>query len=319
MRSLPIVAAAALLAACAPRLDGPVQVRIPPGSSFSAATDSLVSAGVVRFPAWFRWQAKLRGADRALKPGIYAFEGRPSSVQILDRLAHGDALRFRVTLIEGGTLWDLARTVEQSMGLPADSIHAAARDAALRERFGVPGATVEGWLAPVTFNFGGFESAGQILTAFLRARRDQWPANFARRADAADLDTVEVLAIASIVEAEAQLAEELPRIAAVYRNRLRLGMPLQADPTIQYAFLVDSGARKPRLFNKDYAYPSAYNSYTNRGLPPTPIGNPSTAAIEAVLDPANTRELYFVARGDGGHVFARTYAEHLSNIRRVRK
>ena len=313
------MAAALALAACAPSLDAPVQVRIPPGSSFSAATDSLVAAGVVRFPAWFRWQAKLRGADRALKPGIYAFEGRPSSVQVLTRLATGDALRFRVTLIEGGTLWDLARSVEQSLGMPGDSIHAAARDAALRQRHGVPGATVEGWLAPVTFQFDGFETAGEILTAFLRARREQWPTDFGRRAAEADLDTVEVLSLASIVEAEAQLAEELPRIAAVYRNRLRLGMPLQADPTIQYAFLVDSGARKPRLFNKDYAYPSPYNSYTNRGLPPTPIGNPSTAAIEAVLEPTATRELYFVARGDGGHLFARTYAEHLANIRRVRQ
>jgi UPF0755 protein len=317
VRVLPLLAALAL-AGCAPSLDAPVQVRIPRGSSFSAATDSLVAAGVVRFPAWFRWQAKLRGADRTVKPGIYAFEGRPSSVQVLDRLARGDALRFRVTLIEGGTLWDLARAVEQSMGIPGDSIHAAARSSALRERYGIPGATVEGWLAPVTYQFDGFESASDILTAFLRARRSQWPADFATRAAAADLDTVEVLSIASIVEAEAQLQEELPRIAAVYRNRLRLGMPLQADPTIQYAFLVDSGARKPRFYNKDYAYPSAYNSYTNRGLPPTPIGNPSVAAIEAVLDPMNSRELYFVARGDGGHVFARTYSEHLSNIRRVR-
>jgi UPF0755 protein len=308
------------LAACGTAPPGKaIEVGVPPGSSLSAVADSLEARGVLTSTAWFKLLGRTRGIDRTIRPGIYRFAPGEPAGALLDRLARGDEVRRRLTLPEGGTIWDLARSAERQLGIPADSIHRWARDTELRREFGVTAATVEGWLLPETFDFGGYDTARDVVRRFLVERQRTWPGDWEARAASADLDQAEVLSLASIVEAEAFLPEELPRIAAVYRNRLRLRMPLQADPTIQYAFLVDRGRREPRLFNRDYAYQSPYNTYLHPGLPPTPIGNPSTAAIEAVLSPANTRELYFVARGDGGHVFAESYAQHLRNIRMVRR
>lgn len=297
----------------------PVEIDVPPGSSLSSITDSLSAHHVIAGATWFRLRGRLAGTDRHLQPGRYRFDPGASHQSILDRLARGDAIVTSLTLPEGATLWDFVRRATQRLELRPDSLWAALRDPALLASYQIPGTSAEGWLLPETFSFGRYATARDVVRRFIGARHDAWPPDWKARADREDLDQVEVLALASIVEAEAQLPEELPIIAAVYRNRLRLGMPLQADPTIQYAFLVDSGTRKSRLFNRDYAYASPYNSYLHPGLPPTPIGNPSTAAIEAVLSPAQVPYLYFVARGDGGHLFASSYAEHLRNIRRVRR
>jgi UPF0755 protein len=297
-----------------------VQVGVPPGSSLSAVADTLEARGVLSSTRWFKLLGRIRGIDRQLHAGRFEVTPGSSANELLDRLTDRDAaVQYRVTLPEGGTIWDLARNVQASLGIPSDTILAIARDSALRAEFGIASPSVEGWLHPDTYFFGAYDSPRQVVRRFLAERSQRWPSDWRSRADAVDLDQDEVLSLAAIVEAEAFLPEELPRIAAVYRNRLRIGMPLQADPTIQYAFLLDRGRREPRLFNRDYAYQSPYNTYLHAGLPPTPIGNPSDAAIEAVLSPAPGRELYFVARGDGGHVFAETYAQHLRNIRMVRR
>jgi UPF0755 protein len=314
------ISAACAVLACGSVPDGaPVEVHLPPGSSVAAFADSLAARRVIGSARWFRIRARLAGVDRSLRPGIYLLRPGAPLGEILATLERGEEVTRKVTLPEGATLWDLARIVERELGIPAESTWAAASDPGVRAGFGIQGPTVEGWLLPETYAFGGYTSARQVVRVFLAGRRESWPGDWEARAAAADLDRDEVLTLASIVEAEAFLDEELTRIAAVYRNRLRLGMPLQADPTINYAFLVDSGTRRSRLFNRDYAYQSPYNTYLHPGLPPTPIGNPSTAAIEAVLTPADTRELYFVARGDGGHIFATSYAQHLRNIREVRR
>ncbi len=297
----------------------PVQIGVPPGSSLSDVADSLQARGVLTSTRWFKLLGRIRGIDRQLHPGRFQLRPGASAGELLDQLVDADALQLRVTLPEGGTIWDLARNVESSLGIPADSVLAAARDSALRAEFGIDAPSVEGWLHPDTYFFGAFDSPREVVRRFLSARKERWPADWRARADAVDLDQDEVLNLASIVEAEAFLPAELPRIAAVYRNRLRIGMALQADPSIQYAFLLNRGKRESRLFNRDYAYQSPYNTYLHPGLPPTPIGNPSDAAIEAVLSPAPGRELYFVARGDGSHVFAESYQQHLRNIRAVRK
>ncbi len=305
--------------ACGTTSEGPVErIGVPPGASLGAVADSLVARGVLTSGTWFKARGRMRGVDRQLKPGLYDVAAGSSVDAILDRLAAGDAVTFRVTLPEGATIYDLARRTAASLGVPADSVLAAARDTALLKSFDIDAQSAEGWLLPDTYTFGGYDSARNVVRTFLRGRQQSWPADWRERANAIDLEQWEVLALASIVEGEAKLPAERPIIAAVYRNRLRIGMPLQADPTIQYAYLLDRGARKPRLFNSDYAYQSPYNTYLFRGLPPTPIGNPTNDAIEAVLSPANVPYLYFVARGDGSHVFGRTYAEHLANIRRVR-
>jgi UPF0755 protein len=132
------------------------------------------------------------------------------------------------------------------------------------------------------------------------------------------MNRLQVVTLASIVEGEARADEERETIAGVYHNRLRIGMALQADPTVQYAIMLKRGRRKARLFIRDYAFPSPYNTYLHPGLPPGPVNSPSRRSIEATLYPAAVKYLYFVAGPDGRHVFSRTYNEHLRAIRRIR-
>lgn len=314
-----VAALSLLLGGCGGVPEGPpVDVGVPPGSSLGRVADSLESRGVIAGKTWFRWYGRLRGADRQLRPGIYRFTPGESVTEILDRLSRGDDIKFMITLPEGGTIRDLARNTERRLGIPRDEVMRAASDSATLATFGITTGNAEGWLFPETFAFNGYATARDVVGRFLRERQRSWPAEWQARGEAAGLDRTEILTLASIVEGEARHEDEMPLIAAVYRNRLRIGMPLQADPTIQYAFLVDSGARKPRLFNRDYSYRSPYNTYLHAGLPPGPIGNPSTAAIEAVLSPAEVPYLYFVAKGDGYHQFSRTYQEHLRAIRQIR-
>ena len=247
-----------LIAACGTAPAGePVQIGVPPGSSLSAVADTLQARGVLSSTTWFKMLGRIRGVDRQLRPGRFALTPGASAGELLDQLVNSESMELRVTLPEGGTIWDLARSAESSLGMPADSILAAARDSALRAEFGITAPTVEGWLRPETYFFGAYDSPREVVRRFLLARKEAWPSDWRARADAVDLDQDQVLSLASIVEAEAFLPEELPRIAAVYRNRLRIGMALQADPTIQYAFLLDRGRREERLFNRGLRLPVA--------------------------------------------------------------
>jgi UPF0755 protein len=148
--------------------------------------------------------------------------------------------------------------------------------------------------------------------------KSEWKPEWDARLDSLKMNPLALVTLASIVEGEAKADEERETIAGVYRNRLRIGMALQADPTVQYAISLKRGRRKPRLFQKDYQIKSPYNTYLNPGLPPGPVNSPGRRSLEAALYPADVRYLYFVAGPDGRHVFSRTYGEHLRAIRRIR-
>ena len=316
----PIVAAALLLVGCGATTTGPVQrVAIPPGSTVLAVADSLAAHQLIGSIGWFRFRARVARVDRRVKAGIYEFQSGASITAILRTLRTGDDLHFRVTLPEGGTLFDLARNAESQLSIPSQTLLDAASDSALRARYDISAPSVEGWLLPESFDFDGFTTASQVLDRFLAARRNGWIPKWDSSATRAGLSRSDVLILASIVEAEALVPSDRPLIAAVYRNRLRKRMPLQADPTIQYAYLLRDGQRKSRLYNKDYALKSPWNTYRHAGLTPGPIGNPGNAAIEAVLNPPDVAYLYFVAGPDGRHVFSKTYSEHLAAVRRVRR
>ena len=294
------------------------RVPIPPGSTMRATADSLAAHGLIHSKAMFRVRARLAHADRTVKAGIYEFSRGVGTGELLRRLKAGDAIRFRVTLPAGGTIYDLAHSAHESLKIPVDSVLAAAGDTALLHKFALPGFSAEGWLLPETFDFGGFDRGADVVARFVSARRQAWDSTWDIRAASQQLDPEALLSLASIVEAEAKDPAERPLIAAVYRNRLKQRMPLQADPTIQYAWLLRTGERKGRLFNVDYLMDSPWNTYRHSGLPPGPVGNPSREAIEAVLEPAKVSYLYFVADAEGKSHFATTYAEHLRNIKRVR-
>ncbi|MES2124515.1 MAG: endolytic transglycosylase MltG [Gemmatimonadota bacterium] len=308
-----------LLSSCSGSNTTSERVIIPKGASVRAVSESLSAHDVIASATWFRIQARLTGLDRRLQPGLYEFAPHLATGAVLRQLATGDAVRVRITLPEGATIFDLARAAEQRAGIPREQFLAAARDTVLLRQHRITGASVEGWLLPETFDFPALVDARSILERFLTARREAWDSSWDARAAAVGLSEADLLTLASIVEAEAKLPADRPRIAAVYRNRLRIGMPLQADPGIQYAYLLRDGTRKSRMYHIDYEFQSPWNTYLHPGLPPGPIGNPTREAIEAVLSPAQTSDLYFVAGPDGAHRFSRSYDEHLQAIRKLRR
>ena len=320
-RAMAVTTAAGVLAsACAaPTPVGPPEeVFLPPGSSFQATTDSLVAHGIVTNRRWFALVARVTGADRKIKAGYYELPRGQSASAILEALASGTEKTVRFTVPEGFTLLDIAGAAEARLGLVADSIRAAAADPTLLREFGVTGPNLEGFLLPETYFVSRMITARGLVREMAALFARSWDPGWDARAAAMGLDRRQLVTLASIVEGEAKVDGDRPLVAAVYLNRIRLKMPLQADPTVQYAIQLATGARKPRLFERDYLFPSEFNTYLHPGLPPGPVGAPSVKSIEAVLAPAAVPYLFFVADLDGKHVFSRTYGEHLRAIARIR-
>lgn len=316
--SLPLYLSFGLLSCSSPA--GPVErVTIPKGATFAAATDSLAAHGLIRWRPWFTLVGRVGKFERAIQPGIYEFVPGTPALGILRDLRDGNFLSVKVTIPEGFTLLDIAARLADSLGVAPDSVLAAARDPALRKAYDVEAPSLEGYLAPDTYILPAHWSAREAVAEMAAVSRNGWTDALEAQARSQGLTRHQVVTLASIVEGEAAVEEERATIAAVYRNRLRIRMPLQADPTVQYAIQLATGSRKTRLYNRDYRFPSPYNTYLIPGLPPGPVGAPSRASLEAVLAPADVPYLYFVGAGDGRHVFSRTYAEHRRAIARIRR
>lgn len=304
--------------ACTPGGRRVERVLIPAGSSFADVVDSLDAHGLVASRAFFRLLGRTTGTDRNVKAGLYEFSASDSPTAILRALRDGDMVEVRFTVPEGFTIVDVAQLAQERLLIPRDSVLAAARDVAWLRSRGVEGSTVEGFLFPETYLLSGPVSAHELLGQMIDEFHRAWDASWDSVLRATGRSRLDVLTLASIIEGEARTDEERPIIAGVYTNRLRIGMALQADPTVQYAIQLSTGERKPRLYEKDYDIKSLYNTYLHRGLPPGPVGAPGRKSIEAALFPAAVRYLYFVADGSGRHVFSRTYDEHLRMVRKTR-
>ena len=294
------------------------RVNIPPGSPFAAVVDSLATHGLVRSRALITLLGRLSGSDRRVKAGLYEFRRGTSFVTILRALRNGDFVEVSVTVPEGFTIVDIARLAEERLLIPRESVLTAARDTTWLATLGVEGPSAEGFLFPETYLFSGPVSARDLLGEMIEQFKQSWDSRWDSVLVLTHRSRLEVLTLASIVEGEARSDGERPVIAGVYSNRLRIGMALQADPTVQYAIQLATGERKPRLYEKDYLVPSPYNTYLHPGLPPGPVGSPGRKSIEAALLPEKVPYLYFVADGSGGHQFSRSYEEHLRMVRRTR-
>ena len=303
------------LAACGGEGAPVRRVTIPQGSTFAAAADSLESAGVVGSPRLFRLYASLTGRDRDIKAGVYLLEPGLSWNELIQALSDGRGIEQSITVPEGLALRDIVPLLSRSIGAPVDSLWASVRDSALRRRLHIPTPNLEGYLFPDTYRFMYGTSAREAVGDMVRRFEDVWEPAWDARAAAMGMTRHAVITLASIVEKEARLAEERPVIAAVYHNRLRQGMPLQADPTVQYAI----GEHRNRVLYRDLKIDSPYNTYRNRGLPPGPIASPGRASIEAALYPANVPYRYFVAHPDGHHEFRVTFEEHTAARRLVQR
>jgi UPF0755 protein len=235
-------------------------------------------------------------------------------------LAHGKKAALRFTVPEGLTILEVASLAAERLGIPEDSFVAAARDGrSATALLGISAPSFEGFLRPETYILPADVNAEEVVRIMADGFKAAWQPAWDARLDSLKMSRLALVTLASIVEGEARADDERETIAGVYRNRLRIGMALQADPTVQYAISLKRGKRKSRLFEKDYQLKSPYNTYLNPGLPPGPVNSPSRRSLEAALYPANVHYLYFVAGPDGRHIFSRTYNEHLRAVRKVRR
>jgi UPF0755 protein len=310
-----LVMAALLLSACDGTPHGaPTRVIVPRGASFGEAADSLSKARLISYPKLFRIYGRITGGDRNIKPGTYLLRHDTPWSDIVSALNGGRGLVNTMTIPEGYTISQITPLLARTISVPVDSVKAAMRDTSLLHRLDIPTPTLEGYVFPDTYAFPVGTTARQavreMVFAFERRWRPQWDSSLA----SLNINRNDLVTMASIVEREARLPEERPVIAAVYYNRLRKGMLLQADPTVQYAL----GHHVGRVLYKDLAIESPYNTYLHKGLPPGPVASPGVASLAAAANPANVPYLYFVASSDGHHEFRMTLAEHTSAIKQVR-
>src|SRR2546421_6703103 len=299
----------------APALEaGPLVVEIPAHEGILGIADRLGRAGVIRSRAAFVAGGAVRGNMRRLKAGEYDIPRGATTVDILELLESGRVRQHMVLHREGATISELARVLESERLAGADDVVKAAASERLREALGVEGPSLEGYLFPDTYQFVRGMSVDEMLSRMVQRMRGKLTPELVARARARGLSVHQLLTLASIIEREAIDPEERRLISAVFWNRLRLDMPLQADPTVQYALAKERRA----LTRADLASDNAYNTYVHRGLPPGPIASPGLAAIEAALDPAPVKFLYFVARDDRRHHFSTTVAEHNAAVVRYR-
>jgi UPF0755 protein len=291
-----------------PSSDRPeVEFTIPSGASLSQVVDTLSARSIVGTPSLFRLLARVRGDDRNIRAGVYQVPSGIRWVPLLDRLVEGRVVTHPLTIPEGLTLREIAVRIAAFTGqdgvVVEDFLHEASE-----AKWEVPGPGLEGYLFPDTYLFTPGTSLDTIVRAMTEHYRSIWTAERLARAEALGMSEREITTLASIIQGEARRVQEMPVISGVFHNRLRIGYLLQADPTVQYALT----ERQSRLLftDIDSVADHPYNTYTQPGLPPGPIGAPGKDAIDAALHPAEVDYLYFVARPDGTHIFTSSLEEH---------
>ncbi len=286
------------------------------GEHFDEIVDSLEAQGIIRNRAMFEFVAALFGGTSSLKVGKYIFESGASNAHIFQTLRSGEGNQLiHVTVLEGTFARTQARIFARAVGVDSSRFIEQVYDSSFTRSLGVEASSLEGYLLPETYAFTWQQDERQIIRALFGEFEDFFADSLRQRADEMGMTVHEVVTLASIVEGEAILNEERPIISGVYHNRLRRGMRLEADPTIQ--FILPDGPR--RLLYADLEVDNPYNTYRYRGLPPGPVNNPGKASIIAALYPARHDYLYFVANGKGGHWFSRSYAEHSKYVQMYRR
>ena len=292
-----------------------VELSVEPGMTPREVAQGWVAAGVDTSPQllyeWFRWS----GQARRIRAGSYAAEPGTTPRELLDKMVQGDEQLETVRLIEGWTFRQFRQTLAQAPHLRP--VTAGLSDADLMQALGLPRVSPEGRFFPDTYRYGRGVSDLTVLKRAQRAMQERLAAAWNERAQDLPLKTAEeALVLASIVEKETGRAQDRGRIAAVFVNRLRIGMPLQTDPTVIYGLgeAFDGNLRK-----RDLQTDTPWNTYTRRGLPPTPIAMPGMASLRAAVSPEQSSDLYFVARGDGSSVFSATLEAHNRAVNRYQR
>ena len=286
---------------------GEVQIfTVTRGTTLGQVARELESRGLVRSAFATKWLGRYDNRAQHLRTGEYEVSPASTPREILERIAEGPVKTYPVSLPEGLRLEQFAARLDAAGLVSAPEFIAVARDPAFAASLGLPGDSMEGFLFPETYRLPRGLPPTQVARVLAREFLRNWkPVEPA--AQKRGLSMRDVVILASIVEKETAAPEERPRIASVFHNRLEQGIPLATDPTVIYG-IEDFDGNLTRAHLRDAKNP--YNTYRHEGLPPGPISNPGAAALRAVVEPEETRYLFFVSRNDGTHVFSRTYADH---------
>lgn len=293
-------------------------VFIPPGTPIAAAVDSVHAHCPMPTPWLVKSAARIaaRVTGRSVQAGWYKFDGATSQIGVLRSLFTGDRRpTVRLTIPEGSTYRTIASLVMRDVQSDSAAFVRWCEDDSVCSRYGIPDSSMEGYIKPDTYEFFWREDVARVGDKLARAFATMWREQFEGRLATSGFTRHEIITLASIVQAETGANSEMSRISGVYTNRLKIGMRLEADPTVQYGLGI-----KRRLMYRDLDKPHAYNTYVHTGLPPGPINCPGREAIAAALNPESHNYIFFVARGDesGLHNFATTGAEHALNVKRYR-
>lgn len=283
-------------------------ISLPSKSGVKRLAADLEVGGIIRSRLHFMLLGRLTGLSGRLKAGDYRFNNAMTPYAILDKVAKGDVDYRRFTLPEGYSIYQAAELVEQKGYFTKDEFLKACRDQQLLAKLGITAASAEGYLFPATYNLTLSATAEQLVLQM--ANRFEKGAA-AIKGGGRGLSRHQLVTLASMIEKEAVVPAEKPLISSVFHNRLKLGMPLQSDPTAVYGVRAFGG----KVTKADILRPSPYNTYLIKGLPPGPIGNPGEDALRAAAQPADSSYLYFVARKDGTHHFSKNLEEHNRAVR----
>ena len=284
-----------------------VDILVRWGSSFSTVADQCQKAGIVRSAEQFITTAKLFKKTEKLRVGKFTLHHDMSNYHAMKALIEGPQTYINVTLPEGYDSRKFAQILEHHLDIDSAKFVSLVTDSFFIGEMGFNTNSLEGYLYPETYAFNYGLNAEQVAKTLVHQFKKSVPDSLITIAENRDYTFNDILTLASIIEGEAMVDEEMPIISSVYHNRLKRGMRLQADPTIQY--IISDGPR--RLLLRDLKIDSPYNTYKYSGLPPGPINNPSAKAIYSALFPIESDYLYFVANGDGTHSFSETYQQHL--------
>lgn len=287
-----------------------VIIEIPKGTSFKTVAAMLVDNNIINSEWKFNILSKLEEFDKNVRAGEFELHTAMTPRQVMETIRSGKVYMHRVTIPEGYTLKQIAAKVQEANLGSIDKFMELTHDSKLLQKYDIPAETMEGYLYPDTYYFSKGTSEQAIMERMLRQMQTRITPEMRKKAEDMGMTLHEVLTLASIVEKETGKAAERPLIASVFHNRLARGMRLESDPTAVYGVDLMGGS----VTASHVRVESPYNTYKISGLPPTPIANPGIDAIKAVLNPADTKYFFFVAKGDGGHVFSVTYEQHLKAV-----
>lgn len=296
-----------------------ITIEISPGSTLEEIGETLASKKLIKNSRYFVYYGRFTGQDKNMQAGVYQISNTWSVKEILECIGSGKIVTISVTIPEGFTVKQIGDMLAQK-GIAdserfQDAIIAEYDYPFLDGKTGTSTLALEGFLFPATYQLRPDMTEKEIIEKMLDTFQTAFTDELQQRADEMGFTIKEIVTLASIVEREAQLEEERPKVAAVFLNRLDKGMRLESCASVQYIL----GKQKETLSNKDLQNPSPYNTYIHAGLPPGPIANPGLASIKAVLYPADVSYLFFVARGDGSHHFSNTFQEHEQASRRYQQ